>query len=128
MMHPSNFKYTEQHEWALIEGDIATIGITDYAQKELGDVVFVELPAPGTKVSCMKPFGVIEAVKTVSDIFSPLTGEVLETNEKLKASPQLINESPNKDAWMIKIKIANPAELGKLLPVEKYLELTGEKE
>jgi glycine cleavage system H protein len=127
-MHPSNFKYTEQHEWALIEGDIATIGITDYAQKELGDVVFVELPAPGTKVAYMKPFGVIEAVKTVSDIFSPLTGEVVEINEKLKASPQLVNSSPNKDAWMIKIKMSNPAELAKLLPVEKYLELIGAKE
>jgi glycine cleavage system H protein len=118
-----NLKYTKEHEWVGVENDIATMGITDYAQGELGDVVFVELPQVGTKVEQMKPFGVIEAVKAVSDIFSPLSGEVAEVNTRLENEAGIINKDPYGEGWMIKIKISNPKELDSLLSAADYRKL-----
>lgn len=118
-----NLKYTKEHEWVRVENDIATVGITDYAQGELGDIVFVELPEVGTKVEQMKPFGVIEAVKAVSDIFSPLSGEVTEVNTRLESEAGIINKDPYDQGWIIKIKISVPEELDNLLSVEDYRKL-----
>jgi len=120
MEFPEDFYYTEEHEWISIAGDIATVGITDFAQDALGDVVFVELPEVGAKLVAGKPFGVVESVKAVSDIYSPLTGEVLEVNEELPDTPELVNSSPYEDAWMVKIQIANRDELGELLDADAY--------
>jgi glycine cleavage system H protein len=118
-------KYTKEHEWVKLEGDVATMGITDYAQKELGDVVFVELPEAGREVEQMKPFGTIEAVKAVSDIFSPLSGKVVEVNSQLQSQSNLINSDPYGEGWIIKIKITNPKELDALLSPEEYRKLVG---
>ena len=116
-------KYTKEHEWVKLEGDVATVGITDYAQRQLGDVVFIELPEAGTQVEQMKPFGVIEAVKAVSDIFSPLTGEVTEVNSELQTQSNLINSDPYGQGWIIKIKIKDPKELDGLLSPVDYRKL-----
>lgn len=118
-----NLKYTKEHEWVSVENDIATVGITDYAQGELGDIVFVELPNVGFKVEQMKPFGVIEAVKAVSDLFSPLSGEVIEVNTRLKKEAGIINKDPYKEGWIIKIKISHPKELDDLLSADDYKQL-----
>ena len=118
-----NLKYTKEHEWIEVENDVATVGITDYAQGELGDVIFVELPQVGTKVEQMKPFGVIEAVKAVSDIFSPLSGEVSEVNTRLESEAGIINKDPYGEGWIIKIKMSNPEELNSLLSAEDYKKL-----
>jgi glycine cleavage system H protein len=118
-------KYTKEHEWVKLEGDIATVGITDYAQRQLGDVVFIELPEAGTQVEQMKPFGVIEAVKAVSDIFSPITGEVTEVNSELQTQSNLINSDPYGQGWIIKIKIKDPKELDTLMPLADYRKLVG---
>jgi glycine cleavage system H protein len=118
-------KYTKEHEWVKLEGDIATMGITDYAQKQLGDIVFVELPEVGKEVEQMKPFGVIEAVKAVSDIFSPLSGKVTEVNSNLQSQSNLINSAPYGDGWIIKIKLSDPKELDTLLSPEEYRKLVG---
>jgi glycine cleavage system H protein len=120
-------KYTKEHEWVKVEGDAATVGITDYAQKELGDVVFVELPQVGAKVEHMKPFGVIEAVKAVSDLFSPLTGEVTEVNSLLESQSNLINSDPYGQGWIIKIKVQDPKELEALLSSADYRKLVESK-
>ena len=120
-----DLKYTKEHEWVKLEGEIATVGITDYAQRQLGDVVFVELPAVGTQVEQMKPFGVIEAVKAVSDLFSPLTGEVTEINSKLQAESNLINSDPYGEGWIIKVKIKDPKEVDALLSPADYRKLVG---
>lgn len=117
---PKELLYTEEHEWVLVEDDIATIGITDYAQGELGDIVFVELPAVDDAVTQMEPFGTIEAVKAVSDLFSPVSGTVVEVNELLQDQPELINQSPYDQGWMIKVKLSAPAELDGLLSPEDY--------
>jgi glycine cleavage system H protein len=122
-----DLKYTKEHEWVKVEGDIATVGITDYAQKELGDVVFVELPQVGTNVEQMKPFGVIEAVKAVSDLFSPLTGEVTEVNTQLESQSNLINSDPYRQGWIIKIKMKDPKELEALLSSADYRKLVESK-
>jgi len=116
-------KYTKEHEWVKLEEDVATVGITDYAQRQLGDVVFIELPEAGTQVEQMKPFGVIEAVKAVSDIFSPLTGEVTEVNSELQTQSNLINSDPYGQGWIIKIKIKDPKELDGLLSPADYRKL-----
>ena len=116
-------KYTKEHEWVKLEGDVATVGITDYAQKQLGDVVFIELPEVGTQVEQMKPFGVIEAVKAVSDIFSPITGEVTEVNSELQTQSNLINSDPYGEGWIVKIKIKDPKELDGLLSLADYRKL-----
>jgi glycine cleavage system H protein len=123
---PADLKYTKEHEWLKVEGQVATMGITDYAQGELGDIVFIELPKVGTKLEQMKPFGVIEAVKAVSDIFSPITGEVTEVNSKLESEPTTINSDPYGEGWIIKIKVANPKELNNLLSAEEYKKLLEE--
>ena len=119
---PADLKYTEEHEWIYLEDDIATIGITDYAQGELGDVVFVELPEIGTKTTKMEPFGTIEAVKAVSDLFAPVSGEVIEINESLNDKPEVINKDPYGDGWMIKIKISEKGDLDSLLSAADYKE------
>jgi glycine cleavage system H protein len=120
-----DLKYTKEHEWVKVEGDKATMGVTDYAQKELGDVVFVELPEVGGKVEQMKSFGTIEAVKAVSDIFSPVSGEIVEVNAKLSSQSNLINSDPYGEGWIIKIKIKNPQELDVLLSPADYRKLVG---
>jgi glycine cleavage system H protein len=118
-----NLKYTNEHEWVKLEGDIATVGITDYAQGELGDVVFVELPAVGAKVKAMQPFGTIEAVKAVSELFAPVSGEIIEINSLLEGDPMTVNRDPYGAGWMIKIKINDPDEMNRLLPAEEYRKL-----
>ncbi len=117
---PEDLLYTEEHEWIYVEGDTAIIGITDYAQGELGDVVFVELPQIGDHIQQMEPFGSIEAVKTVSDVFAPVSGEVIEVNSNLEKNPQLINQDPYGEGWIIKIKMADPKETEGLLTAEEY--------
>ena len=120
MKVPPDLKYTKEHEWVRVRGQEAEVGITDFAQGELGDVVFVELPAVGTKLTQMKSFGTIDAVKTVSDLFAPVSGEVTAINTDLKSNPALINQSPYEKGWMVRITIANPAELDQLLSAEAY--------
>ncbi len=117
---PSNLKYTKDHEWVLIEGDIATVGITDFAQSELGDIVYVEIETVGEIISQEEVFGSIEAVKTVSDLFMPVTGEILEFNELLDVNPELVNSDPYGDGWMVKVKISNNDEISQLLSAEAY--------
>ena len=120
MEFPEEFKYTEEHEWVQIEGDIVTVGITDFAQEALGDIVFVELPDVGYQVEEGKTFGVVESVKAVSDIFAPVSGEVVEVNDELPDTPELVNTSPYEGAWMVKIKLSNMAELDALLDSDAY--------
>ena len=117
---PSELKYTKDHEWAKIEGDVATIGITDFAQSALGDIVFVELPEVGKTLNLHQTFGVVESIKSVSDLFSPLAGTVLETNNDLVNAPEHCNTEPYGNAWMIKIKLSNPSELNSLLSASDY--------
>ena len=123
MNFPEKLKYTKDHEWIRIEGSTGFIGITDYAQGELGDIVFVELPAAGKKVEFGQVFGTVEAVKAVSDLYSPVTGEVVEVNKKIHDSPELVNKDPYEQGWMIKVKVEKPAELDALLDVEAYKKL-----
>jgi len=120
MAYPANFRYTKQHEWADVKGEVATIGITDYAQHELGDVVFAELPKVGAKVAAGKSFGTVESVKAVSEIYSPVTGEVIEANGDLQNTPETINSDPHGAAWLVKIKLVNPAELKDLMDAAAY--------
>src|SRR5690554_6057967 len=123
MNFPKELKYTKDHEWVKIEGDMATIGITEFAQIELGDIVFVEVETVGETIEAGEVFGTVEAVKTVSDLFMPLTGEITELNEALEASPELVNEDPYGAGWMIKIKFEG--ELPEMLSAEAYTELVG---
>ena len=127
MVIKDDLRYTKEHEWVKLEKDIATMGITDYAQGELGDIVFVELPKVGTKVEQMKSFGVIEAVKAVSELFSPVTGEVAEVNSKLESEAGLINKDPYGEGWIIKVKIKDQSEVNKLLSAEDYKKLLEQK-
>ena len=120
---PQNLKYTKDHEWIRVEGNEAYVGITDYAQGELGDIVFIEIETVGENLAKEEVFGTVEAVKTVSDMFMPVAGEILEVNPKLTDSPDVVNKDPYGDGWMVKIKISNPAELDELLSPEKYKEL-----
>jgi glycine cleavage system H protein len=120
MQVPEDLLYTEEHEWIAVDGDIATIGITDYAQGELGDVVFIELPEVGAQVKHMEPFGTIEAVKAVSDLFAPVTGEVTEVNGVLTNAPETINKDPYGQGWMVKIKMSNTEEAKSLLDADAY--------
>ncbi|NOY96659.1 MAG: glycine cleavage system protein GcvH [Chlorobi bacterium] len=117
---PENLKYTQDHEWIRIEGDIAVVGVTDFAQGELGDVVFVEIETEGETLDKGETFGTVEAVKTVSDLFMPIGGEVAELNEALADDPELVNKDPYGEGWMIKIKIADPSELDDLLSPGDY--------
>ena len=125
-MVPSDLKYTSEHEWIRVEGDRATVGITDYAQKELGDVVYVDLPAVGEKIKAKAEMGSVESVKAVSDIYAPLTAEIMAVNEELQFNPELVNQDPYGKGWIAEIEIANPEELQKLLTAEEYRKLIGE--
>ena len=126
-MYPEENLYTKDHEWIFVQGDIGIIGITDYAQHELGDVVYVDLPEVGDTFEANEPFGSVESVKAVSEIFCPLSGEVVEVNTKLEDKPELINESPHQKAWMIKLRITNVDELKELLSAEEYQEYIQEQ-
>lgn len=119
-MYPSNLRYTKEHEWVDVKGDAGTIGITDYAQHELGDVVFVELPKVGAKLTAGKPLGTVESVKAVSEIYSPVSGEVLEINSALADTPELINKDPHGAAWLIKVKLANASDAASLMDAAAY--------
>ncbi|WP_162127100.1 glycine cleavage system protein GcvH [Flavobacterium phycosphaerae] len=122
---PSNLKYTKDHEWVSIEGDIATVGITDFAQKELGDIVYVEVETLDQTLDKDEVFGTVEAVKTVSDLFLPLSGEIIEFNDDLERTPEEVNADPYGKGWMIKVKIANTAEIDELLSSDAYKQLIG---
>ena len=122
---PSNLKYSNDHEWVRVEGDIAYVGITDYAQSQLGDIVFVDVTTTGEALSQNDIFGAIEAVKTVSDAFTPVSGEVIEFNEALNDAPETVNKDPYGEGWMIKVKMSNPAELDTLLTDEGYKAIIG---
>ena len=119
-MTPEGLRYTKDHEWARKDGDLITVGITHYAQDQLGDVVFVELPAVGKKIEAGDTFGVVEAVKTVSDLYAPVGGEVVEVNDALGAEPGLVNQAPYEGGWMIKLRPANPAAVDALLDAKGY--------
>jgi glycine cleavage system H protein len=122
---PANLKYTKDHEWLRLEGETGYVGVTDFAQGELGDIVFVEIETVGETLKREEVFGTIEAVKTVSDMFMPVTGEILEMNPAIEETPDVVNKDPYGKGWMIKIKITNPAELNDLLTPEKYSALIG---
>ena len=128
MSYPANYRYTKEHEWVDVEGGIASIGITDYAQQALGDIVFVELPKVGAKLEAGKSFGSVESVKAVSDIYAPASGEVLETNATLHDKPETINTDPHRAAWLIKIRPDNPGEIAKLMDAAAYASYIAEKE
>jgi len=121
---PENLKYTKDHEWLRVEGNEGFVGVTDFAQGELGDVVFIEVDTVGETIEKEETFGTIEAVKTVSDMFMPVTGEILEFNAELESNPELVNKDPYGKGWIVKIKISNPAEINELLTSAKYSELT----
>ena len=119
-MYPEEFQYTKDHEWIRVDGDTGTIGITDHAQKELGDIVYVELPNSGDQVTATETFGTVESVKAVSEIFSPVTGEVTAVNSKLRDHPELLNSDPHAAAWLIRVQLADPKEVAKLMSSEEY--------
>ncbi|MAR40561.1 MAG: glycine cleavage system protein GcvH [Bacteroidota bacterium] len=123
-MNLKNLKYTKDHEWVRVEGDIAYVGITDFAQGELGDIVYVEIETLNEEIEMGDVFGTVEAVKTVSDLFMPISGEVIELNEKLESEPELVNSDPYGDGWMVKIKIDNISQLDELLDLDGYESIT----
>jgi glycine cleavage system H protein len=125
-MVPKELKYSEEHEWVQVEGDLAIVGITDYAQRELGDIVFVELPNEGDTLIQTESFGTVEAVKAVSEIFAPVSGEVVEVNGNLEATPQIINQDPYGDGWLLKVRMSDQSELEHLLSAQQYAELIGD--
>ena len=128
MEFPEDLKYTKEHEWILVEGTSAIVGITDYAQDRLGDVVYVEMPAVGDKVSKEDAFGVVESVKAVSDVYAPVSGKVLEVNDDLPDNPHMINEDPYGDGWLIKVEMSDPDEVAELMTAEEYKEYVAEEE
>ena len=125
MSYPETYKYTKEHEWVHADGTEATVGITDHAQHELGDIVFVDLPKVGTQVTKGQTFGSVESVKAVSDIYSPVSGEVAAINELLAKNPEKLNEDPHGDAWLIRVKLGNPGELNELLSAPDYQSYIG---
>jgi glycine cleavage system H protein len=127
MSYPKDRRYTKEHEWVNVEGGLATIGITDHAQHELGDVVFVELPKPGAKIEAGKSFGTVESVKAVSEIYAPAAGEVIEVNGELQNTPEKINTDPHGAAWLIKVRLANPAAVNNLMDAAAYEAYIAEK-
>jgi glycine cleavage system H protein len=127
MAYPANYRYTKEHEWVNVSGDVATIGITDYAQHELGDVVFVELPKPGTAVTAGKSLGNVESVKAVSEIYAPVSGEVVEANAALHDKPEKINSDPHGEAWLVKVRLANADEIKALMDAAAYEAYVAEK-
>ena len=120
MPSPGDLKYTKEHEWVRVESEVGTVGITDYAQDQLGDIVFVDLSATGGRVSHMEKFGEIESVKAVSELYSPVTGEVVEANAALANSPELVNDSPYGEGWMLRVRLSQPGELERLLSAQEY--------
>ena len=120
MSAPTNRKYTKTHEWAMVEGDVVTLGVTDYAQQELGDITYLELPDAGDSITAGEPFGVVESVKAASDIYSPVTGEVIERNESAVEAPEVINQSPYENAWLVKVKLSDPSQVEALLDPAAY--------
>jgi len=120
MTYPPSYRYTKQHEWIDVKDGVGTIGITDYAQNELGDVVFVELPKPGAKVQAGKSFGTVESVKAVSEIYAPVSGDVVEANADLETTPEKLNSDPHKAAWLIRVKLADQADLSSLMDAKAY--------
>ena len=124
-MYPTNFHYTKEHEWVRVEGDIGVVGITDYAQQELGDIVYVDLPKGGATVELGKTFASVESVKTVSDVYAPVSGEVVEVNSLLAASPEKLNEDPHGDAWLVKIRLSDSSEIKQHLSAEDYQNYVG---
>ncbi len=125
MNTPENLKYTKDHEWIAVEGNIATVGITDYAQQELGDIVYVDINSKGKKMSAEEVFGTVEAVKTVSDLFLPVAGTITELNPALESSPELVNSDPYGQGWMVKIEMDNPDDAAKLMDAAAYASLIG---
>ena len=120
MTYPSDSRYTKEHEWVRTEGEIGVIGITDHAQKALGDIVYVDLPKPGARVEKGKTMGSVESVKAVSDVYAPVSGEVIEVNEMLTTSPEKLNEDPHGEAWLVKVRMSDPVELADLLSASDY--------
>ena len=125
-MVPADLRYTKDHEWVRVEGDTATIGVTDFAANQLGDVVFVDLPEVGRKVDQFATFGVVESVKAVSDLYAPVSGDVLDVNGDLGSNPELVNSDPFGGGWMIKVRVVDPSQLGELLDAAGYEQLTAE--
>lgn len=123
MSIPNQLRYSEEHEWVQVEGNTVLIGITHFAQSELGDIVFVELPTVGDSIAADEPFGSVESVKTVSELYAPVTGKVIAINEELDEKPELVNESPYEGAWMIKVELEDASELEKLMTAEQYAEM-----
>ncbi|OGN82054.1 MAG: glycine cleavage system protein H [Chloroflexi bacterium GWC2_70_10] len=126
MSVPDDLRYSKEHEWVRLQGDVATIGITHFAQDQLGDVVFVELPSAGSSVRQFASLGVVESVKAASDVYSPVSGEIVERNVKVIESPELVNSSPYEDGWLVKVKLADKADLDKLLTPDDYRSHIGE--
>jgi glycine cleavage system H protein len=126
-MYPEENLYTKDHEWIAVQGDVGVVGLTDYAQHELGDVVYVDLPEIGDTFEANEPFGSVESVKAVSEVFCPVSGEVIEVNPALESTPELVNQSPHQKAWMIKIRLTNAEELKELLSAEEYEEYLQEQ-
>ncbi len=125
MNYPEEFRYTKEHEWVHVEGNVATIGITDHAQHELGDIVYVDLPKVGSNAEAGKTFGSVESVKAVSDIYSPVSGEIVETNEGLSTAPESLNSDPHGAAWLIKVRVTSPDEIKQLMSSADYQQYVG---
>jgi len=125
---PTDRRYTKEHEWVRVDDGVGTVGLTDYAQDQLGDIVFVDLPAPGTSVKQLDKLGEVESVKAVSDLYSPVSGEVVDVNEAVNDHPELVNESPFEEGWLVRVRLADAAELGALLTAEQYDALVAEAE
>jgi len=126
-MYPSEYRYTKEHEWVKLDGDSARVGITQHAQEQLGDVVFVELPKTGAKVTAMQPFGAVESVKAVSDLYAPMSGEVAAINEELVDKPETLNEDPHGQGWILEIRVSDRKELDKLMSAEAYEKYVAEE-
>ncbi len=127
-MNPKNLRYHREHDWARVEGDTAVFGLTSYAQETLGDIVFIELPEVGTDVAAGAPYAEVESVKAVSDVYAPLSGSVVEINEEVVDAPELINESPYENGWLIKVRVSNLGELDDLMTADEYDEMLAEEE
>ena len=123
MPSPTDRRYTKEHEWVRVQDDLGTVGITDYAQDQLGDIVYVDLPSPGTQVKQLEKLGEIESVKAVSDLYSPVSGEVVEVNQGVNDRPELVNQSPYEEGWLVRLRLADPVELDNLLTAKQYDEL-----
>ncbi len=125
MNYPENYRYTKEHEWVCVEGDLGTVGLTFHAQSELGDIVYVDMPAPGTAVKAGETLGSVESVKAVSDVYSPVSGEVVEVNETLKDAPEKLNADPHGEAWLVRIRLTGRADLEDLMGAAEYLAYVG---